>query len=110
VRDSLAVNKLPKPPTYMSENYCPLLQVRLPSGESVALWVAAHAVDFYNDLDTIRRLCKELQQEPTWNSFSPGQGYPADVAHVPHEENGENNNRNTLTRTSLMKSDRRRLR
>jgi len=69
-----------------------------PFGERCPLWVAAHAVEFYNDLDSIRRLCKEFKQEPTWNSFSPGQGYPPGVAYVLHKENGENNNRNALTR------------
>lgn len=58
--------------------------------------MAAHALDFYNDLDTIRTVCKGHQQEPTWESFSPGQGYPPGVSYLFKDESVNNMNRNTL--------------
>eukprot|EP00545_Synedropsis_sp_CCMP1620_P005648 CAMPEP_0119011528 /NCGR_PEP_ID=MMETSP1176-20130426/5738_1 /TAXON_ID=265551 /ORGANISM="Synedropsis recta cf, Strain CCMP1620" /LENGTH=239 /DNA_ID=CAMNT_0006964375 /DNA_START=129 /DNA_END=848 /DNA_ORIENTATION=+ len=50
--------------------------VALPKGESCAGWVAAHTVDFFNDLSLIWQV---VASDPYLSSFKPGEGYPSGV-------------------------------
>ncbi|KAI2501799.1 Mob1/phocein family [Fragilaria crotonensis] len=50
--------------------------VALPSGESCAGWVAAHAIDFYNDVILIWHV---MACDPYISCFKPGEGFPSGV-------------------------------
>jgi MOB kinase activator 1 len=61
-------------------------QVLLPSGKSVAEWVAMNFVAFYNDVSTIWDVIKD---DPSLITFGPGEGFPPNVQYRWMEGFGE---------------------